>query len=160
MSANSFAAKLVHSCRLKGLTVATAESCTGGMIAAAITSVPGSSAVLDRGFVTYSNAAKTELLGVPAALIDSVGAVSEAVARHMAEGAKQRAGVDMAVSVTGVAGPDGGSPEKPVGTVWFGLAAADGQVFTHHRLFPGDRQAIRAASTLYALQLLWDGATS
>jgi nicotinamide-nucleotide amidase len=160
MNTDALSEKLVRLCRTKNLTVATAESCTGGMIAAAITSVPGSSAVLDRGFVTYSNAAKTELLGVPADLIDSVGAVSEAVARLMAQGAKQRAGVDLAVSVTGVAGPDGGSPEKPVGTVWFGLAAADGQVFTHHRLFPGDRQAIRTASTLFALQLLWDGANS
>jgi nicotinamide-nucleotide amidase len=160
MNSDALSEKLVHLCRAKNLTLATAESCTGGMIVAAITSIPGSSAVLDRGFVTYSNAAKTELLGVPAALIDSVGAVSEAVARQMAQGAQQRAGVDLAVSVTGVAGPDGGSPEKPVGTVWFGLAAADGQVFTHHRLFPGDRQAVRTASTLFALQLLWDGANS
>ncbi|HEY1857694.1 CinA family protein [Acidocella sp.] len=160
MNTDALSEKLVRLCRTKNLTVATAESCTGGMVAASITSVPGSSAVLDRGFVTYSNAAKTELVGVPAALIDSVGAVSEAVARLMAQGAKQRAGVDLAVSVTGVAGPDGGSPEKPVGTVWFGLATADGQVFTHHRLFPGDRQAIRTASTLFALQLLWDGANS
>jgi nicotinamide-nucleotide amidase len=160
MSAETLAAKLVQHCRTKGRTLATAESCTGGMVAAAITSVPGSSAAFDRGFVTYSNEAKSELLGVPPALIDSVGAVSEEVARHMAQGAKQRAGVDVAVSVTGVAGPDGGSPEKPVGTVWFGLAAADGQVFAHRRLFPGDRQAIRAASTLYALQLLWDGVNS
>jgi nicotinamide-nucleotide amidase len=160
MNADALAAKLVFLCRTKKLTVATAESCTGGMIAAAITSVPGSSAVLDRGFVTYSNAAKTEMLGVPATMIDSVGAVSEAVARHMAQGAKQRAGVDLAVSVTGVAGPDGGSPEKPVGTVWFGLATAGGQVFTHHRLFPGNRQAIRMASTLFALQLLSEEANS
>ena len=160
MTPESFAAKLVQLYREKGLTLATAESCTGGMVAAAITSVPGSSWVLDRGFVTYSNEAKTELLCVPAALIDSVGAVSEAVARHMAQGAKQQARTDLAVSVTGIAGPDGGSPEKPVGTVWFGLATVDGQVFTHHRLFPGDRQAIRIASTLYALQLLWDGVNS
>jgi nicotinamide-nucleotide amidase len=160
MNADAFAAKLVQLYRAKGLTLATAESCTGGMVAAAITSVPGSSAVLDRGFVTYSNEAKTELLGVPAALINAVGAVSEDVARHMAQGAKQRAGTNLAVSITGIAGPDGGSPEKPVGTVWFGLATADGQVFAHHRRFPGDRQAIRAASTLYALQLLWDGVKS
>jgi nicotinamide-nucleotide amidase len=160
MSTDALSEKLVRLCRTKNLTLATAESCTGGMVAAAITSVPGSSAVLDRGFVTYSNAAKSDLLGVPAALIASVGAVSEEVAREMAQGARQRAGVDLAVSVTGVAGPDGGSPEKPVGTVWFGLAAADGRVFTHHRRFSGDRQAIRLASTLYALQLLWDGVNS
>jgi nicotinamide-nucleotide amidase len=160
MNTDAQAAKLIELCRTKKLTVATAESCTGGMIAAAITAVPGSSAVLDRGFVTYSNAAKSELLDVPAELIEAVGAVSEAVARRMALGARQRAGVDVAVSVTGIAGPDGGSPDKPVGTVWFGLAGADGEVATHHRLFPGDRQAIRAASTSFALQLLWEEANS
>jgi len=154
VSGEALAARLVALCRARGVTVATAESCTGGMIAAAITSIPGSSAVLDRGFVTYSNAAKTEMLGVPAALIAAVGAVSEAVAGQMAGGAKQRARVDIAVSVTGVAGPDGGSVEKPVGTVWFGLARRDGDVITRHELFAGDRAAIRAAATEYALTLL------
>jgi len=148
------AARLVAVCRGRGVTVATAESCTGGMIAAAITAIPGSSAVLDRGFVTYSNGAKTEMLGVPAELIAGVGAVSEAVAARMAAGAKDRAGAEIAVSVTGIAGPDGGSAEKPVGTVWFGLAGPAGEVITRHEVFAGDRAAIRAAATDYALTLL------
>ncbi len=148
------AARLVALCRARGVTVATAESCTGGMIAAAITAIPGSSAVLDRGFVTYSNGAKTEMLGVPAALIEALGAVSEAVASRMAAGAKQRAGVDIAISVTGIAGPDGGSAEKPVGTVWFGLAGRNGALSSFHEVFAGDRGAIRAAATEYALTLL------
>ncbi len=154
MTDSNLAARLVMLCRARGVTLATAESCTGGLIAAAITAIPGSSAVLDRGFVTYSNAAKTELLGVPAGLINAVGAVSEAVASRMAAGAKQFAGVDIAVSVTGIAGPDGGTTEKPVGTVWFGLANRHGDVLTRHRQFPGDRAAIRAASVSYALTLL------
>ena len=154
MSGEALAARLVAVCRARGVSLATAESCTGGMIAAAITAVPGSSAVLDRGFVTYSNAAKSELLGVPAGLIVAVGAVSEAVAGKMAGGAKERAGVAIAVSVTGIAGPDGGSAEKPVGTVWFGLAGRDGEVITRHEVFAGNRAAIRAAATEYALTLL------
>lgn len=154
MTDANLAARLVMMCRARGVTVATAESCTGGMIAAAITAIPGSSAVLDRGFVTYSNNAKTEMLGVPAGLIEAAGAVSEAVARRMAEGAKKRAGVDVAVSVTGIAGPDGGSAEKPVGTVWFGLANRRGDVAADHKIFAGDRAAIRAAATTHALTLL------
>jgi nicotinamide-nucleotide amidase len=150
------AADVVARCRAQNLTIATAESCTGGLIAAAITEIPGASAVFTHGFVTYSNAAKTEMLGVPAGLIAAVGAVSEAVARRMASGAKQRARADLAVSVTGIAGPDGGSPEKPVGTVWFGLANAAG-VTTYHRVFQGDRQAIRHASAEFALHLLLQG---
>ena len=150
------AAKLVALCRAKNLTVAIAESCTGGLVAGAITAIPGSSAMFTHGFVTYSNAAKTDMLGVPADLIDTEGAVSEPVARHMAQGARQRAGVDMAISVTGVAGPDGGSAQKPVGTVWFGLADAHGTT-AHHRLFPGNRDAIRQASVEFALQLLLRG---
>jgi nicotinamide-nucleotide amidase len=152
--AENLAARLVMLCRAKGVTIATAESCTGGLVAAAITAIPGSSAVLDRGFVTYSNNAKTELLGVPETLIDSIGAVSEAVAQRMATGAKTRAGTDIAVSITGIAGPDGGTPQKPVGTVWFGLANRAGDISTHHRLFKGDRAEIRAASVTYALNLL------
>ncbi len=141
-------------CRARNVTIATAESCTGGLIAGAITAIPGSSAVLERGFVTYSNAAKTEMLGVPEGLISSIGAVSEAVAQRMATGAKQHANVDIAVSVTGIAGPDGGSDEKPVGTVWFGLANRHGDVFTRHMHFNGNRDAVRAASVDYALNLL------
>src|SRR5438067_3060108 len=106
---------LLALCRAHGATVATAESCTGGLIAATLTAIAGSSDVFDRGFVTYSNAAKTEMLGVPPELIASVGAVSEAVAARMAEGALARSAADIAVSVTGVAGPAGGSAEKPVG---------------------------------------------
>jgi nicotinamide-nucleotide amidase len=106
----SEAARLVLVCRARGLTVTAAESCTGGLVAGAITAIPGSSEIFDRGFVTYSNAAKTDMLGVPAGLISGVGAVSEAVARRMAAGARSRAGADLAVSVTGIAGPGGGSP--------------------------------------------------
>ncbi len=154
MNGEALAARLVALCRARGVTLATAESCTGGMIAAAITAIPGSSAVLDRGFVTYSNAAKTAMLGVPAELLVAFGAVSESVAARMAAGARERAGVAIAVSVTGVAGPDGGTAYKPVGTVWFGLAGRDGEVITRRQVFAGDRAAIRAAATDYALTLL------
>ncbi len=150
------AAELVARCRTKNLTIATAESCTGGLIAGAITAIPGSSAVFTHGFVTYSNTAKTEMLGVPAALIAAIGAVSEDVARHMAQGARHQAKTDLAVSVTGIAGPEGGSAEKPVGTVWFGLANAQGAT-TYHRIFPGDREAVRQASVEFALHLLLQG---
>jgi nicotinamide-nucleotide amidase len=153
----ALAARLVTLCRARQLTVTTAESCTGGLVAGAITAIPGASAVLDRGFVTYSNAAKTELLGVPAALIGEVGAVSEAVARGMAAGARLRANTDLAVSITGIAGPDGGSVEKPVGTVWFGLATDKGALLARHQLFTGDRDQIRAASVIFALEFLLDG---
>ena len=151
------AARLVTLCRARQLTVTTAESCTGGLVAGAITAIPGASAVLDRGFVTYSNAAKTELLGVPAELFGAVGAVSEAVARGMAAGARLRANADLAVSVTGIAGPDGGSVDKPVGTVWFGLATVKGELLAQHQLFTGDRDQIRAASVIVALEFLLDG---
>jgi nicotinamide-nucleotide amidase len=151
---HNLAARLVMVCRARNVRLATAESCTGGLLAAAITGVPGSSAVLDRGFVTYSDAAKAELLGVPPGLIASAGAVSEAVALRMAAGAKQRAGVDIAISITGIAGPDGGTPQKPVGTVWFGLADLHGGVISRHVALSGDRQEIRAASVIYALNLL------
>lgn len=152
-----WAARLVDLCKARGLTVVTAESCTGGLVAAAITAIPGASEVLDRGFVTYSNAAKTELLGVPAGLIDAVGAVSEAVARRMAAGARLRANTDLAVSVTGIAGPGGGTAAKPVGTVWFGFASRRGELLARHKLFSGSRDEIRAASVIYALELLTDG---
>jgi len=137
----------------KGWMLATAESCTGGLIAGACTELAGSSAWFERGFVSYSNAAKTELLGVDAALIEAHGAVSEPVARAMAEGAIARSAARAAVAVTGVAGPSGGSPEKPVGTVWFGWSV-DGQVRTERRRFDGDRAAVRAATVHYALQTL------
>lgn len=133
--------------------MATAESCTGGLIAGACTDLSGSSAWFERGFVTYSNAAKAELLGIDAALIEAHGAVSEPVARAMAEGAIARSQAQAAVAVTGVAGPTGGSPDKPVGTVWFGWSV-DGRVRTERRRFDGDRATVRAATVQYALQTL------
>jgi nicotinamide-nucleotide amidase len=141
---------LAHALKARGQMMATAESCTGGLIAGACTDISGSSDWFERGFVTYSNAAKTELLGVPAALIDAHGAVSEPVARAMAEGALAHAHAHWAVAVTGVAGPTGGSPGKPVGTVWFGWATPQG-VFTEHQRFGGDRAAVRQATVAHAL---------
>ena len=135
----------------RGWMLATAESCTGGMIAAACTDLAGSSQWFERGFVTYSNAAKTELLGVPAALIAQHGAVSEPVARAMATGAVARSHAQVAVAVTGVAGPTGGSADKPVGTVWFGWST-DGVVTTEMRRFAGDRAAVRQATLAHALR--------
>ena len=137
----------------KGWLMATAESCTGGMIAAACTDLAGSSNWFERGFVTYSNAAKSELLGVEAALIERHGAVSEAVARAMAQGAVARSQAQAAVSVTGVAGPGGGSADKPVGTVWFGWTTPAGTV-TEMKRFDGDRAAVRQASVAHALTRL------
>ena len=131
--------------------LATAESCTGGLIAAACTDLAGSSNWFERGFVTYSNEAKTELLGVDAGLIERVGAVSEEVVRAMVQGAVQHSRAQVAVAVTGVAGPTGGSPAKPVGTVWFGWATPDG-VFSEVQHFDGDRAAVRAATVIHALQ--------
>lgn len=133
--------------------LATAESCTGGLIAGACTELSGSSVWFERGFVTYSNASKTEMLGVDAGLIARVGAVSEAVARAMAQGAVARSHAQIALSVTGVAGPTGGSPDKPVGTVWFGWSI-DGQVHAEMRRFPGNRAVVRAATVRHALQRL------
>lgn len=133
-----------------GWTMATAESCTGGLIAAACTDLAGSSDWFERGFVTYSNAAKHELLGVDAALIATHGAVSEPVARAMADGARRHAPVQCALAVTGVAGPGGGSTTKPVGTVWFGWALPD-RVWTEGRRFDGDRAAVRAQTRDHAL---------
>ena len=136
--------------RKKKLLLATAESCTGGLIAATCTDLAGSSAWFERGFVSYSNAAKTELLGVPADLIEAHGAVSEPVARAMVEGALRHSRAQVAVAVPGVAGPGGGSPDKPVGTVWFGWATPDG-VVTDKRCFDGDRQQVRDATVQHAL---------
>jgi nicotinamide-nucleotide amidase len=137
----------------KGWMLATAESCTGGLIAGACTDLSGSSNWFERGFVTYSNAAKNEMLGVDAALIAAEGAVSEPVARAMAEGALARSAAQVAVAVTGVAGPTGGSAEKPVGTVWFGWSVA-GRVHTERRRFDGDRATVRAATVHHALATL------
>jgi nicotinamide-nucleotide amidase len=137
----------------KTAMLATAESCTGGLIAGACTELAGSSAWFERGFVTYSNSAKTELLGVDAALIARHGAVSEPVARAMAAGAIAHSRAQAALAVTGVAGPTGGTPDKPVGTVWFGWSV-DGQLRTERRRFDGDRAAVRAATVHHALQTL------
>ena len=148
------AAAALATLRRHGLRAATAESCTGGLIAAALTHVPGSSDVVDRGFVTYSNAAKTEMLGVPASLIEAHGAVSAPVAAAMADGALARSLADVTVAVTGVAGPGGGSADKPVGTVWFGCARRGEPARTERQVFPGDRTAVRAATVAFALTLL------
>ena len=135
----------------RGATCVTAESCTGGLVAAAITAVAGSSGWFERGFVTYSNDAKVELLGVPGATIAAHGAVSEPVARAMAEGALARTPAAYAVAVTGIAGPGGGSPDKPVGTVCFGWAARGTPAHSTVRRFDGDRHAVREAATAAAL---------
>ncbi len=131
----------------------SAESCTGGLTAAACTDLAGSSSWFERGFVSYSNAAKTELLGVPAALLQQHGAVSEAAARAMVEGAIARSPAQVALAVTGVAGPSGGSAEKPVGTVWFAYSVA-GQTSAECCQFAGDRAQVRAASVRHALEAL------
>lgn len=144
---------LADALRAQGLHIATAESCTGGLIAAACTAVAGSSDWFERGFVTYSNAAKTELLGVPAALIERHGAVSDAVVRAMAEGALAHSRAQVSLAVTGIAGPAGGSADKPVGTVWFGWCVA-GQTEAQRCRFDGDRSAVRAQATLHALREL------
>jgi len=137
----------------KGWLLATAESCTGGMISAACTDLAGSSNWFERGFVTYSNEAKTDMLGVAAALLTAHGAVSEEVARAMVQGAIQHSRARVAVAVTGVAGPTGGSRAKPVGTVWFGFMV-DGQVSSERQHFDGDRAAVRSATVHHALQRL------
>ena len=141
---------LAATLRQRGWRLATAESCTGGLIAAACTDLAGSSDWFERGFVTYSNAAKTELLGVPAALIATHGAVSEPVARAMAEGALARSRAQLSVAVTGIAGPTGGSEDKPVGTVWFGWCGG-GQTLAERQVFAGDRAAVRAQTVRWAL---------
>ena len=135
--------------------VCTAESCTGGLIAKTFTDLAGSSDWFERGFVTYSNAAKNEMLAVPASLIEDYGAVSEAVATAMASGALRRSQADYSIAVTGVAGPEGGSDDKPVGTVWIAVASAEQMVARRYQ-FDGDRQAVRAATMQTALELLLD----
>ena len=157
---NTEVSLLADGLRARGWRIATAESCTGGRIAGFCTDLAGSSDWFERGFVSYSNAAKTDLLGVPAALIEAQGAVSEAVARAMAEGALHNARADLTVAVTGVAGPGGGSPAKPVGTVWLAWAWRDhaGQPCSvaQHQRFAGDRAAVRLATVACALQGLID----
>ena len=140
----------------RGAWVTCAESCTGGWVAKALTDIAGSSAYFDRGFVTYSNAAKHDLLGVKESTLVEYGAVSEAVVREMALGALRAANADFAVSISGVAGPDGGTTEKPVGTVWFAFAARDGQISAIKQLFFGERDGIRLQAAVFALQTLLD----
>jgi nicotinamide-nucleotide amidase len=149
----ALAEELQRACLARGLTVALAESCTGGLVAAAITEVPGSSGYFLGGVVAYSNDAKEAFLGVPEQLLAAHGAVSPEVAGAMAEGARARFGADLAVGVTGVAGPDGGSAEKPVGLVHLGIARA-GEVGTIEQRFTGDRPAIREAAAFRTLALL------
>jgi len=141
-------------CAGRGLMAATAESCTGGLVAAALTAIAGSSSVVDRGFVTYSNEAKAEMLGVPMALIQQHGAVSEPVARAMAEGALAHSRAQVSVAITGIAGPGGGSADKPVGLVHFAAARQGSVTRARHHVFAGDRDAVRAQAVLTALDLL------
>src|SRR3954470_22191401 len=140
--------------RERGLLLVTAESCTGGLIAAACTSIAGSSDWFERGIVSYSNEAKTELLGVPAALLQAHGAVSAEVARAMAEGALAHSRAELAAAITGIAGPGGGTPSKPVGLVFLATARRHGATLHERQVFPGARSAVRAASLERALELL------
>lgn len=135
----------------RGFVLATAESCTGGWVAEVVTASSGSSAWFDRGWVTYSNEAKEQMLGVPATLLDQAGAVSEAVVRAMAEGALARSAATHAIAVSGVAGPSGGSPEKPVGTVWIAWASRPGQTWARLFHFDGDREEVRQQTVVQAL---------
>jgi nicotinamide-nucleotide amidase len=148
------AERVLHACRKRKLRVVTAESCTGGLVAATLTAIAGSSDVVDRAFVTYANEAKREMLGVPWDALLGHGAVSDPVARAMAMGALARSGADLAVSVTGVAGPGGGSAEKPVGLVHFGAARTGHDVIAERHVFPGDRDAIRRVAVITALTML------
>ena len=147
--------KVGQALKAQGATVTAAESCTGGWIAKTLTDVAGSSAWFERGFVTYSNEAKSQMIGVSAVTLEQHGAVSEPVVVEMAVGALRAARASYAVSVSGIAGPDGGSDEKPVGTVWFGVASATGQGVTQRECFSGDRESVRRQATAYALNLLW-----
>jgi len=146
--------ELLERYRRAGLKIATAESCTGGLVAAALTSIAGSSDVVERGFVTYTNEAKEQQLGVPRLALLSYGAVSEPVARAMAEGAVRESLADVAVSVTGIAGPGGATADKPVGLVHFGLSRRGHDTLAERHVFDGDRDAVRAAALATALALL------
>jgi nicotinamide-nucleotide amidase len=149
------AKRLLDVCRARGLRIATAESCTGGLVAGALTEIPGSSDVVERGFVVYSNAAKETMLGVPAATLKRYGAVSEQTAIAMAAGALKNSQADLTVSITGIAGPGGGSKQKPVGLVHFAAAARDGRSLHRRRLFGKiGRRRVRERSVMQALTLL------
>jgi nicotinamide-nucleotide amidase len=148
------AERVLHACRKRKLKVVTAESCTGGLVVATLTAIAGSSDVVERAFITYANEAKREMLGVPWDALLGHGAVSDPVARAMAAGALARSGADLAVSVTGVAGPGGGTAEKPVGLVHFAAVRTGHEPITERHVFPGDRDSIRRVSVLTALTML------
>ncbi|MCI0573909.1 MAG: CinA family protein [Myxococcaceae bacterium] len=148
------AEEVLAACRRAGLRVATAESCTGGLVSACLTAIAGSSDVVERGFVTYSNEAKMELLGVPEQLLAAHGAVSAEMAAALAEGAMARSRADLTLSVTGIAGPGGGTPTKPVGLVFLATARRGQPTRVERTVFPGDRGAVREASVRRALALL------
>lgn len=149
----TLARAVLDACRAKGWMTATAESCTGGLISGALTEIAGSSDVVDRGFVTYSNEAKMEMLSVPGAILESHGAVSEETARAMVAGALAGSRATLAVSVTGVAGPGGGTPEKPVGLVHFAAGTAR-EITAEHKVFSGDRGSVRHQTMLHALSMM------
>jgi nicotinamide-nucleotide amidase len=156
-STSALARSLLDLCRSRRLTIATAESCTGGLVAGALTDIPGSSDVIDRGFVTYSNDAKRAMLGVEASTLATFGAVSKETATQMAVGALERADVDLAVSITGIAGPGGATPGKPVGLVHFAVAARDGRILHREQRFGAiGRSAVRARSVVEALRMLME----
>jgi len=155
------ATSVLEAARQRGLAVATAESCTGGLVSAALTSIAGSSDVFDRGFVTYTNEAKQQQLGVSAKSLDNMGAVSEAVVKEMAYGALANSMADIAVSITGIAGPGGGSRDKPVGTVWFGVAQlGETPIATLKQYDSNDRYSIRSQAVVTALSLLLEAIAS
>lgn len=146
---------LVEACAAEGVQIVTAESCSGGLISAALTDIAGSSIVVDRGFVTYSNEAKTEMLGVSVSTLAAHGAVSPETAREMAAGALERSRATIAIAVTGIAGPGGGSDEKPVGLVWFGLAARGAETVAVQRLFEArSRDHVRQQTVRVAIELM------
>lgn len=155
--ARARARSLLDLCRMRKLTIATAESCTGGLVAAALTDIPGSSDVIDRGFVTYSNDAKRAMLGVKASTLATFGAVSKETATAMAIGALEKAGVDLAISITGIAGPGGATPGKPVGLVHLAVAARDGRIVHRECRFGAvGRSTVRQRSVIEALQMLME----
>lgn len=157
MSSDSFtalAARVGATLKARGVMLTTAESCTGGWVAQALTAIAGSSDWFERGFVTYSNAAKQEMLGVSAATLAAHGAVSEQTAREMAGGALAHSRAQVALAITGIAGPSGGTPEKPVGTVCFAWAGASGMLGAQTQQFQGDRESVRRQSVLFALRTL------
>jgi nicotinamide-nucleotide amidase len=153
-STSSLSRSLLDLCRMRKLTIATAESCTGGLVAGALTDIPGSSDVIDRGFITYSNEAKRVMLGVKATTLAAFGAVSKETATAMAVGALERAGVDLAVAITGIAGPGGATPGKPVGLVHFAVASRDGRILNRECRFGAiGRSAVRQRSVVEALRM-------